>query len=105
MLIQENLILVSATANEEGKRIKTALLQLYKVAVVTTGGHTKEVFCGSGFSMATSQESSKQPAFILTIPVTKLSLSFLHEIKKVNKMKMNRAAFCMVFFCLTSWGE
>ena len=28
VLVQENLILVSATAKEEGSRIKTALLQL-----------------------------------------------------------------------------
>ncbi|MGZ8551491.1 MAG: hypothetical protein ACXWV2_12550 [Chitinophagaceae bacterium] len=92
------------TANEAGRLIKTALLQLYKVAVGKAVFRKNECFSGLGLSIAINHESVKQPALISTVPVAKLSLSFLQDIKVKSKTKMKRVAFCMAFFSLTTTG-
>ena len=86
----ENLILIPAFANAGVSLIKTALLQLYNVPVGKFAARKNVCFAGSGLSMAISHESEKQPPLTCTVPVTKLSLSFLHDVTKRNKMGMRR---------------
>ena len=101
MPVYVNRILVPVVARDDGKPMKTALLQL-KAVPLRTVARKNEYFSGFGLSMDTSHESEKHPPFTSTLPVTKSSLFFVHERLKNKRVKIGSKDCRIAFFPLTT---